>query len=136
LDALENAFFEHSDLVNDGIEEIEMLLETAAGFRREFLDGSIEPGPSFAEENIAVLRCVESVLGEGRVKAVLERGTRLRERHAGTVKLSFVAYLAGREPDDREAAQMHQRGQALSVKLVSLVDVAHDPAAFIAKQVM
>lgn len=58
LDALENAFFEHSDLVDDGIEEIEMLLETAACFRGKLLDGSIEPGSSFTDEYIAVLRCV------------------------------------------------------------------------------
>jgi hypothetical protein len=81
LDTLEDAFLERGDLVHDGIKQIEMLLETAAGFRRELLDGSIEPGPSFADEDIAVLRCVESVLGEGRVNAFLESSPGLRERH-------------------------------------------------------
>ena len=101
---LQDAFFERSDLLHGGIEEIEFLFKTATGFSRKFLEGSIEPGSAFIDEDIAVIRVVESVLSEGGVNAVLESGTRLRECHTGSVKFSFVADLtwwqstAGRLP--------------------------------------
>lgn len=81
LDTLQDAFFERSDLLRDGIEEIEFLFKTATGFSRKFLEGPIEPGSTFTDEDIAVIRVVESVLSEGGVNAVLESRTRLRECH-------------------------------------------------------
>lgn len=96
LDALEHAFFESSDLLHGGVEKIEFLIEAATGLRREFAEGSIEPGSAFSDEDIAVFGGVESVLGEGGVNAVLKSSTRLTECHAGTVEFSFVADLAGR----------------------------------------
>jgi hypothetical protein len=130
LDALPDALFERSDLLHGGVEEIEFLFQAATGLRREFLEGSIEPGSAFPHEDVGMLGSIEGILSEGGVNAVLESGTRLRECHTGSVKFSFVADLARRQPDSREASQVNQGGEPFGIELIGLVDIAHDDLGF------
>ena len=81
LNAIEHAFFENSDLLHSGIEKLELLIDAKTCFWRKSLEGSIEPESTFTDEDIAVIRVVESVLREGGVNTVLESGMRLRECH-------------------------------------------------------
>lgn len=92
LDALQDAFFERGDLLHDGIEEIKYLFKTATGFSRKFLEVSMEPDSAFTDEDIAVIRIVESVLGKCGVNTVPESSTRLRECHRSC---SLTAYGFG-----------------------------------------
>lgn len=130
LDAFQDAIFEHGDLFHGGVEEIEFLFQAAAGFRREFLEGSIEPGSTFSDEDIAVFGGVESVLGEGGVNAVLKSGTRLTECHASAMECALVADLSRRQPDGGEAAEVDQGGKAFGIKFIGLVDIAHYDLSF------
>lgn len=130
LDAFQDAFFEHGDLLHGDVEEIEFLFQAAASFRRELLECSIEPGSAFSDEDIAVFGGVESVLGEGGVNAVLKSGTWLTECHAGAVKLALVADLTRRQPDGGEAAEVDQCGKAFGIEFIGLVDIAHYDLGF------
>lgn len=52
LNALEHAFFESSDLLHGGVEKLELLINATACFWRESLEGSIEPGSTFSDEDV------------------------------------------------------------------------------------
>jgi len=60
-----------------------------------------------------VLRGRDAVLGQGGMDPVLEGGPQLAERHPGVVELSFIADLAGRQPDRGQPLQMKEFGEAL-----------------------
>lgn len=130
LNTLEHAFFEGGYLLHGGIEKLKLLIDATACFWREFLDSSIEPGSTFSDEDVRMPGGIESILGESSVDPVLESCAHFAERHAGAVKLAFVADLTWRQPYGGETTEMDQCGEALRIELVGFVDVAHDYLGF------
>src|SRR3990172_12890512 len=122
---LSDALFELSDLVLQGIESLELLSNTTPRFRRKPRKSRLQPSPACANEDVAVFTGRDAVLGQGSVDAVLQGGAELGEGHAGAVELTFIADLSGGQPDSGETVEVEERGQALGVELVGLVDIAH-----------
>jgi hypothetical protein len=113
-------------MLTDEIEQDELLLGTALGFRGQQKDGLIQPPASgLAEEFFAILDG-ESVLGESSVDAVFDGVTKFGESHPRAGEFSFVADVVRGNPDSGECAIVLQDGQAVGVDLVGLACLSAD----------
>ncbi len=112
------------------IEQFELLIHAAVRLRRQVVEQLHELGSPLGSEDVAIGVERECVLCQGRMDAVLEHRADLGEGHAGAGQLTFVAEIAGWDPDGRESAEVEQGAQAVGVELVGLVDVGHHGLSF------